>query len=486
MPLDCSLVLACPEPFRTRARWVFRNWSVRYDVAIVLVERIGDAPEDRHLIVYGDAAQTTRPHLRIPHDPTAWGRPPDASSARWVDYRGQPLLDLWGNAAVPVVQVHPSESVVRVGMDIVAAVFHVLSGASEHSVSRLDRHSRVPHDASLVGRLGLTHRPVVDAWFGVLSDGLEALVGQAVPRRNLWQGAPFAVCLTHDIDRVHRGWVDASKRAMREALAGRWQSAFDTGCAVFRRLASGADFYWNLDDLLRIGIRYGARPSFFLMAGAGHPLDADYRLNGRWTNVVHRIVHAGGEIGLHGSYESFRRADLLRRERREIERLTGEQVVGMRQHFLRFDPRRTWQAQAEAGLRYDATVGFVEHVGFRAGTCFPYQAYDVPADRPLPLTEIPLLVMDRTLEEHLKLSPRQAWDALQPILSTVERSGGCLTVLWHNLFVVDACYPGWRAVYERMLDWARQRGAWLTTGAEVWRSLKNACALKDNNSPKEE
>jgi len=468
----CALLLACPSEHRQRALWVFRTWASRYELTLVPVERVGDVPDGHHLIIYGDPPGVAKPSLRIPCEAALTEESHDLSAARWVDHRGEPFLDLTGKAALPVLSVSSPERTVRLGMDVVSAAFLFLSGMSERNVSRLDRHGRVPHEESLVGRLGVTHRAVVDEWFGLLADAFGALVGVPLRRRDLWNGAPFAVCLTHDIDRVHHGWADAARRTFSLLGQGRMGPALGTAGKVLRRLGAGADFYWNLDELLNVDRRYGGAPTFFLMASDDHPLDADYRLSRRrWEDLVRRIRDGGGEIGLHGSYLSYRSAERLAREREAVERLTGEPVVGVRQHFLRFDPVRTWKAQDDAGFRYDASVGFIEQVGFRRGTSFPYQAYDLDADRPLPLVELPLIVMDRTLEGYLKLSPEEAWRAVEPILKTVERSGGCLVVLWHNLFIVEACYPGWRAFYERALDWARSRGGRFISGTGVRGSM---------------
>lgn len=473
MTHHCALLLACPPEQRKQALWVFRTWATRYDVLVTPVERIGEAPSDQHLIVYGHAPDVARPALVIPHEPELAGRPFDPVRARWADHAGQSVLDLTGGASLPILSAAATTKTVRIGMDVITAAFLVLSGLAERRATRRDHHGRIPHEETLVGRLGVTHRPVVDEWFDLLSDGVALLVGSPVSRRNLWDGAPFALCLTHDVDRIHRGWVDGVRRAHGLVLAGGWREAVSLYGRVAGRLAAGADFYWNLDDILDVDRRYGGTATFYLMASAEHPLDADYRPRGRrWQDAVRRIADAGCEIGLHGSYASHCDAEMLGRERDVLERLTGEPVTGVRQHFLRFDSMRTWKAHAQAGFATDSTFGFVEEIGFRAGTAFPYQVYDVEADRPLPLLELPLVVMDRALERHLGLSPDRAWEAVEPVLNAVERRGGCLVVLWHNLFLAEACYPGWGALYEQMLNWAQARSAWLASAGRISHAVR--------------
>ena len=49
-----------------------------------------------------------------------------------------------------------------------------------------------------------------------------------------------------------------------------------------------------------------------------------------------------------------------------------------RQHYLRWRAPTTWQNWEDAGLDYDSTVGYADHVGFRAGTCYEYPIFNRP------------------------------------------------------------------------------------------------------------
>ena len=55
--------------------------------------------------------------------------------------------------------------------------------------------------------------------------------------------------------------------------------------------------------------------------------------------------------------------------------VSPEAVTGIRQHYLRFKPGQTAQIQAEAGLVYDASLGFSEHDGFRNSYCWPFKFF---------------------------------------------------------------------------------------------------------------
>ena len=56
-------------------------------------------------------------------------------------------------------------------------------------------------------------------------------------------------------------------------------------------------------------------------------------------------------------------------------------MVGGRQHYLRWKSPDTWRILEKTGLKYDVTLSFADHEGFRCGICFPYKPFDVVENR---------------------------------------------------------------------------------------------------------
>ena len=112
--------------------------------------------------------------------------------------------------------------------------------------------------------------------------------------------------------------------------------------------------------------------------------------------LIRRLIANGDEVAIHGSYFSYKDPELLKGETRELEQLIHEKVLGTRQHNLNLEIPETWNHQLSAGLRYDTTLGFKDTIGFRWGTSFPF--FPNTGEEPLPLLEIPLIIMDICLE----------------------------------------------------------------------------------------
>ena len=85
------------------------------------------------------------------------------------------------------------------------------------------------------------------------------------------------------------------------------------------------------------------------------------------------------------------------------------------------------------GARYDASLGWPDRAGFRAGACFAFPLYDFAHERPANFLEIPLVFMDQNLLQRGR--PESEWlDAVEEVISTSRRYGwGGVSVLWHNM-----------------------------------------------------
>lgn len=341
-----------------------------------------------------------------------------------------------------------------------------------------------------LGALGLLDVPLVNAWAAQLAGRIEAwcehrhVTFERIPR---WKdGAPFAVALTHDVDDVTLRSGAMAWRLLRQARGPR-SYAFRAGArGVLRALLPGPreDPYWTFDRWAAEERARGFSSTFFFFAGrlgTRHAYDALYRhddqvgFDGQRASVaavMRALARAGFEIGLHGSYLSHRDAKELAEQRRQIEEAKGVPVIGIRQHFLRFDVHATWEAQEEAGFLYDATLGYNEALGFRAGIAAPFHPFDHRRGGPRRLLALPLTAMDGTLFRTLDLDAAGAAARVREHLERVERAGGLAALLWHPNAAAERHFRGWWPVFLETLDHLAARGAWVTNGAEItawWR-----------------
>ncbi|MDX6519995.1 MAG: hypothetical protein QOF08_600, partial [Gaiellales bacterium] len=347
-------------------------------------------------------------------------------------------------------------------LDVIASAFWHLSRWEERSGAR-DRHGRFVASAALAD----PESPPVDA----LLERFRAATGLA--RR-----PGFTVVLTHDVDTplrwTGRGAVVSAGARLKQAIGhrrGEEIAAEARGLASLPLLSLRRDDpNWSFQRIREIEAAHGARSTYFLLAGHHHPADGDGAAYDRVrARLVDLLAAQGDEIGLHPSYTTSDQPSRLTDEKRRLESLTGSPLRSVRFHFLRHRTHSSLAQLDALGFALDTSQGYAERPGLRAGFSFPHHPYDLAADRPLDLVELPLAVMDATLSDrrYLGLSADQGLRRAVSVLERVADSGGTVAVLWHNDRFAGPYARGWDRCYERLLSWVGERGGRLCACEDV-------------------
>lgn len=411
----------------------------------------GDA---RGITLAADSAIFTRANSQLPH--TLW----DAAAEGWQSALGTPL-PAPGAASLPVPLITPIAQGLHVAYDILGLTYWMLSRQEEVGRTDLDEHGRFPATSSHAFKHGYLERPIVDEWLHVL--------GQVIQRT--WPGIAlaqrrFSIKVSHDVDAPSR-YAFKSWKGIACAMAGDVLKRGDVGSAVFApwiRLNSQTvlhpkDPANTFDWIMDVSERHGLKSAFYFICGRTVPsLDADYEPEHPAIRALMRRIHARGhEIGLHPSYGSYQKPEVIRAEAGRLRRIAREEGIeqpewGGRMHYLRWEQPTTLRAWADAGMTYDSTLGYADRPGFRCGTCHEYPAFDPVAGQALPLGVRPLVAMECTV-----MAPRYmglgAGDAalakFVQLKNACQAVGGCFTLLWHNSQFDSAAE---RALYEAVLQ----------------------------------
>lgn len=336
-------------------------------------------------------------------------------------------------------------------------IWELFTGQKECSSGQADRHQRLIY-ASNKDRDILN--PVASQF--LVEHGFEAKYPD---------GKKFAVCLTHDVDDIY----PPLSHIILSSLC--YVKKFDfnglKSLLGWRRRGKEGSPYWNFREIMELEKKYNARSSFFFLA-----TDKDIRRTrydpAELQDELRCIAASGWEVGLHVGYYSYDRLEEIKKEKRKLEVLLDREVVGCRNHYLRFKTPDTWRLLAEAGLKYDTTYGCSDAVGFRNGMCHPFKPFDFQLDREINILEIPLVIMDCTLFSLVKSFP-EAWEIAQRLIATVAGRRGVLTLLWHNNVFTCPFREGWKELYEKILRECYRREAWLTSAGEIWRWCISGC-----------
>lgn len=376
------------------------------------------------------------PGRDIPVARLTWMAPPAAELAALVPDFVVPFADDTG----PLFR-GAGEAEIQCSVDLPAAALLTLCRFEEELVSKRDQHGRFPAAHSVAIRHEFVTRPIVDEYGLALEQALRRLLPA-------WTAAPrkLQVKLSHDIDQV--GIPYRPRQAMGHALRRRRPLA--TTRDLLSPLTGMRPFY--LDCVLgtvALSRKYALDSACYWKASRPGPNDSGYDPgHPQVLKVMRKLADQGVEQGVHPGYDTFGAPERLHEEVETLRHAIGQQRLGGRQHYLRWTPA-TWVHWEQCGLAYDSTVGFAERIGFRAGTCLPYQPWLLTENREARLLEIPLIVMDATLTGYMQLTEEQRVAQIADLIRRCELVGGVFTLLWHNDSLFD---PECSATYPRLLQ----------------------------------
>jgi hypothetical protein len=444
-----------------------------YDVVIATVDHIPDL-EARLLLICGSTPKSSDASDGIDIESSQSGGTITHRSMRMPIYGSLTRFTIRNGATcivqdasggqVGVQRRSAARMTVRLGYDLFREVEILLSSGQPVE------HAHVP-------ALDL-HIEMLRNW--ILSAGVPLLEIPPVP-----SGHVFAVCLTHDIDFVgirrhkldptmwgfvYRSTIGAVKDVLRrkislEHLILRWRAVLSLPLVYLGWLE---DFWEPFQWYLRV--ERGLPATYFLIPfkrRAGEKVSSP-RASRRataydvadipdWTAT---LTKEGCEIGVHG-IDAWHSADRGREELARVAGVANAPVTGVRMHWLLGDAH-TASILEQAGYAYDATAGYNQTIGYRNGTAQVFRPLDATS-----LLELPLHIQDGALfyPQQLGLTEPEAEVRCQQLVDNARRSGGVLTLLWHDRSHGPERF--WGGFYVTLIERLRSSGSWFGTAGQV-------------------
>ena len=297
------------------------------------------------------------------------------------------------------------------------------------------------------------------------------------------EGRPYALVLTHDIDRIcmtYQGWLDLWRK--REFLTLVRHAA---NCILRKLQTSETDPFYNFHRILRFEAEQEIKSTFFLL-----------KEKKRWQRLfcgepqhvfgvydpeeireeIEAFKSVGCELGVHASLDAYCSEASITEEKGYLESLWGKVFCGVRTHYLMF-AERTPDIFLNQAFTYDSSMGFNFQNGFRCGTCFPFLLCH---DRERDLWEFPLIIMDTALRSEAKANSKCGGieDIAAEVMRVVTETKGLAVINWHQRYVNAEQAPDLFGVMERTIVQAKRDGAWITTPSALfqwWTDLRLHC-----------
>lgn len=292
-------------------------------------------------------------------------------------------------------------------------------------------------------------------------------------------------CLTHDVDfiRIRDYLIDGTMLGfLYRATAGSIKKVI-TGALPLKKAAKNfetilslplvytgifKDVWMQFDHYIKIE---NGLPSTFFICPLKNHAGENFHIPGaskraiRYdiediADIVAQLREHGKEIGVHG-IDSWHDVERARVELQRVSRNIAAGEIGNRTHWLLADSQ-TLNILEEAGYAYDATGGYNETVGYRAGTSQVFKPLTTQT-----LLELPMHIQDTALfyPAHLDLCDTEAMKVCEPIIRNAEIFGGVLTISWHQRSLAPERL--WGDFYIWLLQKLKKVPVWFGTAKQV-------------------
>lgn len=367
------------------------------------------------------------------------------------------------------LKIHMESNSLYVEDNILGLIVQTLSRYEEHDKPK-DKYGRITLNSTSAYKQGIYQTAYLDRLIDQFKiPFINYLNYHSIP----WQQtAPWEkplICLTHDADTIkgksilrYAFWflealTTIKKKKIREALS-----------RIKKFVSLKEDPHFSFQKFYEIENKYGFKSTFFIMSlpfflgkeGRRYSLH-----NRKLKEATLKLIKNGWEIGLHCTRSANYSKKKFKKELFRLIEFLGEEEanIGVRSHYLNASFPETWRIQEELGIKYDSTLGWTESSGFRAGTARPFQPFDRDLNRRLGIWELPLIVMDGTLQGSID----DIFNSCKQMAAEAFQNNNPFTLLWHTDRISPIEYPDFSLIYPKLLKYFYEKDCLSLTANEI-------------------
>lgn len=269
------------------------------------------------------------------------------------------------------------------------------------------------------------------------------------------------VAITHDVDRTQKTYqfITHSLKALSDLDFSKFANQVKS---IFL-----PDKYWGFDELINIESGFNIKSTFFFL---NESLSFDLFSPSNWelslgrynindskiTDIIIFLDKHGWEIGLHGSFNSYKDRKLLLREKEILENILGHEIIGTRQHYLNLTDS-TWNIQSSIGLKYDTSWGLNKDIGFKDNKIKPFRPFKNE------FLVIPMTIMDTPF-----VNNKNKWENLKRIIDKIIEEDSILVINWHTNYYDESEFPNYKSDFIKIIEECKNYNATFYTLKEYY------------------
>jgi hypothetical protein len=331
--------------------------------------------------------------------------------------------------------------------DVIATIFFMVNCMQEFNVTEdyLDKYGRFKYHSSYQARFANIDKNLVQLEIDKLSDKWKLTAAKT--KSNFF--------ISHDIDTIYGSFLEDGFWALKKMKIG----------VILNLLAlelSNKPHWKNIDRIIKINSEYDIRSTFFWLVNRGIGLqkikNADYNIK-KEQGLLKQIENAKFINGLHKSCTTNSINE-------ELEKIGYSNCNYNRYHFLKFSSHSDWDKISNSKLKFDCSLGFAEHYGFRNSYGKAFQPFDFRNNKLHDFIEAPLNFMDGTFHKYMNL-PRN--EIARTIIDIYEKNtSNCnFSLLWHNTFFTNYKYHSFIDEYKKIMGFIYENKIQCVTPEEL-------------------
>lgn len=331
--------------------------------------------------------------------------------------------------------------------DIFAASFYLLSRYEEYLPHVKDEYGRFMAKDSLGFKSKFLHQPVVDIW----AYKFKALLKLQYPDFD-YPKRDYKISPVIDVPTAYNYKLKGVMRTIGGTLKDVFGFRFKE---LYTRYAVLFGFKNDPFDTFKYIINKQKQTKFkfvvFFLIGDFSTYDKNINVQKRKFVSLIKQVSDYCNIGLKASYFALENKETLKKEKLRLEAVTNRAIHASRQSFSKLNLPEAYRNLVELEVPEDYTMGYIDYLGFRAGTCTPFFFYDLDYEIQTPLKINTYHVLDNALLKTQSLLDKK--QALNNLIAEVKKVNGTFVSVFHNYtFSNNEKWKGYKDLFNIIID----------------------------------
>lgn len=331
--------------------------------------------------------------------------------------------------------------------DVFSASFYMLSRYEEYLPHVKDKYGRFSATESLAYKNGFLNQPVVDIWAYKFKDALQKQFPDfKFPQRN------YSITPVIDVPSAYNYKLKGLMRTFGGVINDLTRFKFKN---LYFRFAVLLGFKHDPFDTFKYIINRQKNSSFkflfFFLIGDYSTYDKGINPNKKKFASLIKQVGDYCRVGLKVSFLAIEDENILKKEKLKMEDILNANLKASRHSFSKLNLPESYRNLIALEVQEDYTMGYVNHIGFRAGSSSPFLFYDLDYEVQTPLKIFPYHMMDYALLKHKSFLDKKK--VLNEMIAEIKAVNGTFIPIFHNYtFSEDTTWEGFKELFNLILD----------------------------------